>query len=853
MQQVTLRVGDCAVTNLTAPSFDKRHHKRVGGGVAQQILAAIDIVKAEVGRPHQNGNSFSCMSYYPHSFSNIRLKNYALFFRYLPIMKKVCLCLIFALLFCKAEAQKVGVVLSGGGAKGLAHIGLLKALEDNNIPIDYICGTSMGAIVGSLYAIGYSPEQMGELLSSEEFLYWSTGKIPIEDQVFYKTRNFDADLISMDFEKNGKSLKPLLPTSFISPEQMDFRFMQIYANGAARANYDFSKLFVPFFCVASDVHNNKPHIFTKGNLGQAVRASMTFPGYFKPIMVEDSVLLFDGGMQNNFPIDILDTLYHPDIVIGCNVAENPETPTSDDVYLMLMNVFMKQSNLKVSGNGILISPKVSHFGMMDFNKYNEIQPIGYEATMAKMDSIKTLVSRRANNDELAERRREFTKNNKNMVFGNVIVDGVENLAARYVAKYVSNNRDTFSFSELEKGYFGLTSDKILTSIYPQSFYDTTTHLYNLHLSVKAKNLITMKFGGNLASGNRSFGQIGIDYHFLHRNIYTASASITAGQFYSSANAMFRIDMSPRTLLASLPALFTDFRVAYNRWNYFKTTNELFFDSEDLSQVYHSDEYFGVDLGTALGNRGVATLGAALGSDYYEYFHTTTINKSDNADETEMRYFTVKMNLEYNTLNHRQYANKGMRFYTIANYITGTERYSPGTTATPFNAKSGEFQHQWFSYKLSQTQYFDVAKHFSFGYQIMLNLSSKPQFANSISSLLTANVFNPFPQSQSQILEKFRANKWIGVGIMPVININEQVQLRSEIHMFQPYKYTLTTNYLTTFSEKFPQPRFMAEEALVWHTPIGPLAITGSYYYKEEEPWRFQINLGFLLFNRRGTE
>lgn len=768
-------------------------------------------------------------------------------------MKRVICCLLIALFFAKTDAQTVGVVLSGGGAKGLAHIGLLKALEDNNIPIDYICGTSMGAIVGSLYAIGYTPDQMGELLSSDEFLYWSTGEIPIENQLYYKTRSYDADLVSLDFEKQKNAIKPLLPTSIISPEQMDFRFMQIYANGSALAQYDFSKLFVPFFCVASDVHNNRPYVFTKGNLGQAVRASMTFPGYFKPIMVGDSVLLFDGGMQNNFPVDILDSLYHPDVVIGCNVAENPKTPNTDDVYLMLMNVFMKQSNLKVSGNGILVSPKVSQYEMMDFDKYDEIQPIGYEAAMAKMDSIKKLVARRTDANNLATRRQEFIKNDKKMVFDNVIVDGVNDIGAQYIARSITNNRDTFNFSELEKSYFGLTSDKILTSIYPQAFYDTTTNYYNLHLSVKAKNLLTVKFGGNLASGNRSFGQIGIDYHFIHRYIYTASASITAGQFYSAANAKFRIDMSPQTIVASLPALYVDIRAAYNRWNYFKSTNEIFFDSEDLSQVFNSDKYIGIDLGTALGNRGVATVGVAYGSNYYEYFHINSITKSDNADETEMRYLDAKLNFEYSTLNFRQYANKGAQLFAQASYITGTEHYTPGTTAMPFNAKSGEFGHQWISFNLSQTQYLQIAKHLSLGYQLMFHYSSKPTFVNSIASLLTAKVYNPFPQSQSQILEKFRANQWLGMGIMPIINIGERVQLRSEFHLFEPYRYILTTNYLTTFSERFPKPRFMGEEAIVWHTPIGPLALTSSYYYKEEKPWRFQVNLGYLLFNRRGNE
>ena len=411
--------------------------------------------------------------------------------------------MVFCLFAGGLHAQTVGVVLSGGGAKGLAHVGLLKALEENNIPVDYICGTSIGAIIGSLYAIGYSPDQMAELLRSDDFLRWSKGDMSPEEQYYYKTKIDGAEWISMKLKRDGSSINLVLPTNIIDPEQMDFRSMQIYAQGAARAEYDFNKLFVPFFCVASDVHNNKPVIFTKGNLSQAVRASMTFPGYFKPLSI-DGELIFDGGMQNNFPSDLMDEKYHPDIIIGCTVTENPEKPTDDDVYLLLMNFFMKKSNFTIPGKGVLISPKLSQYGLMDFEKFDEIAEIGYNAAYAKMDSIKALVSRRASADSLARRRAEFVQGSPNLTFENVVVKGVDDLASGYIEQSVKRGKDTFSFKALESGYFRLTSDKIIQSIYPQAFYNKETGHFDLNLDVNAKNAFSVNFGGNLSSGNRSF-------------------------------------------------------------------------------------------------------------------------------------------------------------------------------------------------------------------------------------------------------------------------------------------------------------------------------------------------------------
>lgn len=769
-------------------------------------------------------------------------------------MKKIAAIVVsLALAIATANAQTVGVVLSGGGAKGLAHVGLLKALEENNIPVDYICGTSIGAIIGSLYAIGYSPDQMAELLQSDDFLRWSKGDMSPEEQYYYKTKIDGAEWISMKLKREGSSINLVLPTNIIDPEQMDFRSMQIYAQGAARADYDFNKLFVPFFCVASDVHNNKPVIFTKGNLAQAVRASMTFPGYFKPMTI-DGELIFDGGMQNNFPSDLMDEKYHPDIIIGCTVTENPEKPTDDDVFLLLMNFFMKKSNFAIPDKGVLVSPKLSQYELMDFEKFDEISEIGYKATIEKMDSIKALISRRVPADTLAKRRAEFVEGSPNLVFEKVVVNGVDDLASGYIEQSIKRGKDTFSFKTLESGYFRLTSDKILQSIYPQAFYNKETGHFDLNLDVSAKKSFSVNFGGNLSSGNRSFAQIGAEYVFMHRNIYNASGSITAGQFYNSANGVFRIDLSPRSIIKKMPPYFVDFRAAYSRWNYFKTTNELFFDSEALSQVINTDKYVGLDVGVPVYNRGLATIGAAFGTMYYNYFQSTNINKNDYADETQMNYFDIKLKYEYNLLNYRQYANSGRFFQFQASYIMGEEQYKPGSTAIPFESAKRENNHrEWANLRLHHIRYFTMGKYFSLGMQTIVNVSNKPDFSNSIATLLTAYAFDPFPQCQSQILEKYRANQWAGVGLMPVVNFAEKVQLRTEVHVFQPYKYISTQNYQPSYSEQFPTPRFMGNAAFVWHTPVGPFAVTGSYYYKEEKPFHFQVNLGFLLFNRRGTE
>ncbi|MEE3448710.1 MAG: patatin-like phospholipase family protein, partial [Bacteroidales bacterium] len=224
-------------------------------------------------------------------------------------MKKTLFILTFLLLCFSAKPQQVGLVLSGGGAKGLAHIGVLKAFEENGIPIDYITGTSMGSIIGALYASGYTTDEMTELFTSDKFKTWLSGMTAENLRFFYK--NEDPTAVWLNLRMNVDSvLKIYLPTNIISSYQMDFAFEEIMGQSAAAARYNFDSLMVPFRCVASDVYKKKPVIFKNGHLSTAVRSSMAIPLYFKPMIYQGS-LLFDGGIYDNCPIDVMENDFDP--------------------------------------------------------------------------------------------------------------------------------------------------------------------------------------------------------------------------------------------------------------------------------------------------------------------------------------------------------------------------------------------------------------------------------------------------------------------------------------------------------------------------------------------------------------
>ena len=302
-----------------------------------------------------------------------------------------------------AAGSGVGLVLSGGGSKGIAHIGVIQALEDNDIPIDYVTGTSMGAIVGGLYAMGYTPAEMLDLILSRDFGYWSTGRID-PDLTFYFNREEPSPvMINVPI---GPKPGPKVPASLISPLPMNFAFMELFAPATAACGGDFDRLMVPFRCVASDIDARRMKVLRGGSLGDAIRASMSFPIVFQPTEI-DSALLYDGGIYDNFPVDVMLRDFAPDVIFGVTV----NTPTPGPQYSLmdqLENLVIQRADYNLPPRrGMKLHIDLRQFGLLDFPKAREIYRIGYEHALAVMDSLKTRIPGRTSPEVRRLRRDAF--------------------------------------------------------------------------------------------------------------------------------------------------------------------------------------------------------------------------------------------------------------------------------------------------------------------------------------------------------------------------------------------------------------------------------------------------------------
>lgn len=210
------------------------------------------------------------------------------------------------------QRKKVGVVLSGGGAKGMAHIKALKVIEEAGIPIDYIAGTSMGAIVGGLYAIGYTPEQLDSMVRKQNWTFLLSDRIKRSAMSLTERERSAKFIVSLPFTKNPKDA---VSGGFIKGQNLANLFSDLTMGYHDSIN--FNKLPIPFACVAANVVNGEQIVFHDGILSTAMRASMAIPGVFTPIR-KDSMVLVDGGIVNNYPADVVKAM-GADIIIGVDV------------------------------------------------------------------------------------------------------------------------------------------------------------------------------------------------------------------------------------------------------------------------------------------------------------------------------------------------------------------------------------------------------------------------------------------------------------------------------------------------------------------------------------------------------
>lgn len=301
---------------------------------------------------------------------------------------------------------RVGLALSGGGAKGAAHIGVLKYLVEQGVPIDYISGTSMGSIVGGLYAIGYTADQLDSLISNLDWSQYITGGLDRRYRSASSRMERSAYLLSVPFNlgtldsnitearRRGNGFIASLPGSFMGGNNITNLFNNLSLG--YQDSMDFNDFPIPFACVATDVISGEEVVMRSGRFPTAIRASMAIPGVFSPVELGGKVLI-DGGMTNNFPVDVCQDM-GADYVIGVEVSDAMASDASQlrslpQIFNQLISVTVQAKSARNRGGcKIYLHPDISGFGTMSFNKsaIDSLVRRGYECAKEHAAEIEAL-------------------------------------------------------------------------------------------------------------------------------------------------------------------------------------------------------------------------------------------------------------------------------------------------------------------------------------------------------------------------------------------------------------------------------------------------------------------------------
>jgi len=514
--------------------------------------------------------------------------------------------LLLATAMSHAERPRIGLVLGGGGARGAAHIGVLRELERRRVPIDAIAGTSMGAVVGGLYASGMSPDELEDLVVTLDWVDALSDKAPRKDLSF--RRKQDDAQYPISFELGLRDRELLLPMGVIQGQKLDLILRELTVDVSHVS--DFDDLPIPFRAIATDIERGEPYVIGQGDLAQAMRASMSVPGIFAPLRVDDRMLV-DGGIVGNLPIDVIREM-DVDIIIAVDVEFPLYTAAQLDSALtiseQMLTILIRKETLRqidtLGDRDILIRPELGIFASSDFGQIAHTIEPGVRATAARSDKLQQLTVDEQQFSAYLERRGNIPATDGALAFVRVAHDSrlsSETLESRL---------------EVEKG------DAIDT----ERLAHDAERLYGLNLYEQVSYKLIEEDGGTgveFQARSKSWGPDVLQFAVSLENDFEGSTAFNVGARLTKAGlnnrgAEWRTDLQ----LGTEPELLSEFYQPFGsqsrlfiapRIGLQQSNFNTFVADEAIARYRVSEAELGFDIGSQIGSFGELRIGAYHGT------------------------------------------------------------------------------------------------------------------------------------------------------------------------------------------------------------------------------------------------
>ena len=420
----------------------------------------------------------------------------------------LCLLLSFTTVntaFCQDQKQpKVGLVLSGGGAKGFAHIGALKVIDSLGIKVDYIAGTSMGAIIGSLYASGYSGRELDSIFKTIDFDELINDNFTRESKSLFERNNSERYAVSLPFDKFKLSLP-----SGISRGQNVYNLLYKLMLPVNHIT-NFEELPIPFFCITTNIETGESVLLDSGNLAEAVAASGAFPSLFQPVIIDDN-LYIDGGVTNNYPIQELKAK-GVDIVIGVDVQDglrDREFLKSAPEILMQINNYRTINDMKVKRNftDIYIKPDITDYSVISFDRGSDIIKSGTIAANKVLEPLQKL-----REIQKSQRKRVKQEIPDSLIIRQINLSGLNRYTRSYVlGKLKLKGNNHIAYSDLDDGINNLVATNNFEAVRYKLKPTETKGEYDLEAKITESEIST-------------FVKLGVHYDGLYKSAALVNVS-----------------------------------------------------------------------------------------------------------------------------------------------------------------------------------------------------------------------------------------------------------------------------------------------------------------------------------------
>ena len=596
-------------------------------------------------------------------------------------MKQTIIFIASLLLFMQAAAipqhqerrKKVGVVLSGGGAKGMAHIGALKVIEDAGIPIDYIVGTSMGAIIGGLYSIGYTPQQLDSMVRKQNWQFLLSDHIERREMNLMEREAEETYVISVPFSKNA--IKEVTG-GLIKGHNIDNLFSELTLGYHDSISFD--SLPIPFACVSENLVLGEEYVFREGILSTAMRASMAIPGVFTPVRLDDMVLI-DGGVVNNYPVDVARRM-GADVIIGVDVQSElrpgEELNNTGTILAQLVELMGQEKYLEnLNNTNVHIKVNVKGYSAASFT-HTAIDTLivrGTYAAESQRDALLKLKEEIGLTSNYQPEPRSGFQAIENIFIHNVIFNGLEENDEDWIIKRCNLKENASnSIEQIEKATSIIRANTNYSSVTYKLMQNKEGN-YDLSYTLNKKQESRINIGVRFDSEEIASLLVNIRTTLRRESPAYVSATVRLGKQYGCQLA-YAFEPSPLTSIG------LSYRLMHHDIDYYQQ-GKLSFNSKFR---HHTAEF-------SYKNVWLKNVQFGIGIRYEQYNYDKLLHQEGNAsfNLNKEPFFTYFANLHYDTYDNAYFPSRGVKFN--GTYTFYTDNFVKYKGKTPFSGIMGNFE------------------------------------------------------------------------------------------------------------------------------------------------------------------